>query len=486
MRRADVGASQQQRPVFTLVRDRFGEQFTFKTNNRCQRDIMTDFKKLMVVAAAAACCNSPAQAAVSEQEAKQLESRLTAFGAEAAANKEGTIPAYSGGLTTPPANFVKGTTLRPDPFPGEKPLYSINASNMEKYGDKLTDGIKGMLKKTPSFRIDVYPSHRTVAYPQELLNNAVKNATRCKTAEEGLAIIEACRGGTPFPIPKTGHEVMWNHITRYVGNTEFRAKTNYVDASGRVIQTADFYGYQEMPYYNPSAADPKVMIYYRGDQLSARNAGNSTFFADHLNPVETGRRVYAYSPGQRRVRVAPDFAYDTPSDSSGGVQLYDEVNVFSGKMDRFDFKLIGKREVFMPYNNYKLYNGKLADILKPNNINPDMNRWELHRVWVVEATVKPGKRHVYSKRIFYIDEDLGGAMADNFDASGKLWRVVMSYVAPAYDVPASGSNVYAHMDLISGIYVYITHTGESGGIKFVPPKPSSFWTPAGLSAGAVR
>ena len=440
----------------------------------------------MLLAALAAGCATLAQAGVSEEEAKQVGTTLTPFGAEVAGNQEGSIPESKGGLTAPPANYVKGSNIRPDPFPNEKPLFSITAANMDKYGDKLSNGVKAMLKKTPSFRIDVYPTHRTVAYPETMLDNSIKNATRCKTAENGLALIPACRGGTPFPIPKTGQEVMWNLITQYVGNTEFRAKTNYVDASGRVVQTADFNGYKEQSFYNANTADPKVLSYNRGDQLASRNAGNASFLIDYIDPVDMPKKAYSYSPGQRRVRLAPDFAYDTPSDSSGGVQLYDEINMFSGKMDRFDFKLVGKREIFMPYNNYKLATGKLADILKPGNINPDMNRWELHRVWVVEATLKPGSRHVYSKRIFYVDEDLAGAMSENYDAAGKLWRVVMSHPIMAYDVPAPIAQVVAHMDLVSGIYVLISHTGEDGGVKFVRPKPASFWTQSGLSATSVR
>ena len=105
----------------------------------------------MLLAALAAGCATLAQAAVSEGEAKQLESTLTPFGAEVAGNKDGSIPEYKGGLTTPPASFANGSNVRPDPFPNEKPLFSITAANMDKYGDKVTNGVKAMLKKTPSF-----------------------------------------------------------------------------------------------------------------------------------------------------------------------------------------------------------------------------------------------------------------------------------------------------------------------------------------------
>jgi hypothetical protein len=403
-------------------------------------------------------CAGLAHAAVSAEEAKQLGTTLTPFGAEKAGNKEGTIPEYTGGLTTPPPGFVNGpgAKVRPDPFPADKPLYSIDAKNMDKHADKLTDGVKALMRKYPAFRIDVYPARRSVAYPQFVLDNTVKNATRCKTVDDGLGITPDCFGGIAFPIPKTGYEVMWNYMTRWVGGmTEFRAKTSYVEPSGRVVETADFNGYNEQPYYDPAKKDGGVLLYSRGDQLQARNAGNATIVVDYINPAQNGRRAWSYSPGQRRVRVAPDFAYDTPTDSSGGVQLYDEINIFSGKMDRFDFRLVGKKEIYIPYNTYRLNSAKLADVLKPGFINPDLNRWELHRAWVVEATLKQGKRHVYSKRVFYVDEDGGTIVADNYD-------------------------------LINGYYVLLSHNGETGGIAVRSAKPSSFWTADSLASTGLR
>ncbi len=434
-----------------------------------------------------ACCGLAA-ASVSADEAKQLGSTLTPVGAEKAGNKDGSIPEYTGGLTTPPAAYVKGSGIRPDPYAGEKPLFSIDAKNLDKYADKLTEGAKAMMKKYPAYRIDVYPTHRSAAFPAYVLDNSIKNATRCRTHEEGVGLHQACYGGIPFPIPKAGIEAMWNVQAHFNGAAvEFRAKTNYVDATGRVVQSADFNGYTESPYYYPDRTSSEILMWQRGDQLMARSAGNAAMFADYLNPVATGRRAWSYSPGQRRVRVSPDFAYDTPTDSSGGVQVFDESSFYSGKMDRFDFKVVVKKEVSMPYNNYKLYyESKLADILKPGFINPDLNRFELHRVWVVEATLKPGKRHIYSKRVFYIDEDQGGAMAETYDASGKLWRVIMNYTAPSYEVPAPLQIMTSHYDLVNGIYVLISHTGEYYGVKHPAPRSSTFWTPDSLAGSGIR
>jgi hypothetical protein len=442
-----------------------------------------------IIAAAALLATAAwAHAVVSDEEAKALGTTLTPFGAEKTGNSDGTIPEYSGGLTTPPASYKPGSGMRPDPYAGDKPLFSIDAKNLDKYADKLTEGAKAMMKKYPAYRIDVYPTHRSAAFPAYVLDHSVKNATRCKTIEDGLGLDSACYGGIPFPIPKAGIEVMWNLQAHFNGPTvEFRAKTSYVDASGRVVLAADFNGYVESPYYYPDKTSAEILKWQRGDQLLSRNAGNAAMFADYLNPVATGRRAWSYSPGQRRVRVSPDFAYDTPTDSSGGVQVFDEASTYSGKMDRFDFKLVGKKEVYMPYNSYKLYyDSKLVDILKPNFVNPDLNRFELHRVWVVEATLKPGKRHIYSKRVFYLDEDQGGVMAETYDASGKLWRVIMNYTAPSYEVPAPLTTLVTHYDLVNGIYVLISHTGEYYGVKHPAPRPSKFWTPDSLAGSGIR
>ncbi len=62
----------------------------------------------------------------------------------------------------------------------------------------------------------------------------------------------------------------------------------------------------------------------------------------------------SYLPGQRRVKAAPDVAYDTPNPGTAGATTYDDAFMFNGAMDRYDFKLIGKKEMYVPYNAYKL------------------------------------------------------------------------------------------------------------------------------------
>ena len=79
--------------------------------------------------------------AVTADEAKALGTTLTAVGAEKAGNKEGTIPAYTGGLTTPPAAFKAGDGIRPNPFAGDKVRLQIDAKNMAANAGMLTRAV---------------------------------------------------------------------------------------------------------------------------------------------------------------------------------------------------------------------------------------------------------------------------------------------------------------------------------------------------------
>jgi hypothetical protein len=367
-----------------------------------------------------------AHAAITAEEAKALGTTLTPIGAERAGNKDGTIPEYKGGLTTPPAGYKSGDGIRPNPFASEKPRLQIDAKNMAQHADKLTEGTKAMLQKYPTFRVDVYPTHRTVAFPKFVVDNTLKNATRAKTANSGLSI-EGAHAGFPFPIPKNGHEAMWNHLVRFNGQAyESKYRNLTVDANGRPTLATEGNSVQEYPFWDngKTAAETywRIKLVYTGP---ARRAGEGLLIVDPLDVGTKDRRAWSYLPGQRRVKVAPDFAHDTPNPGTAGSNTFDDVFLFNGSMERFDFKLVGKKEIYVPYNAYgAVYQAKQDDLLKPNHLNPDLVRWELHRVWVVEATLKEGKRHIYGKRVFYLDEDSWAALAsDQYDARGQLYRV---------------------------------------------------------------
>ncbi|RJF91881.1 DUF1329 domain-containing protein [Noviherbaspirillum saxi] len=451
---------------------------------------MKHLVKAMIAAGLLAAQAGALHAAVSADEAKKLGTTLTLVGAEKAGNKDGTIPEYTGGLTTPPAGFVKGSGVRPDPFASEKPLFSIDAKNMAQYADKLTDGTKALMKGNADYRIDVYKTHRTAAYPKSVLDNTVKNAT--KASLDANLDPHGARAGIPFPIPKTGAEVMTNFLTAYKGQgfTIPKYRAYNVDSSGKAVLSTQGVWTQESVYYDESkAGDPTLLarakVSYTGP---ARRAGEAILSQEMLVYGDKGSRRWQYLPGQRRVRLAPDLAYDAPNPSTSGMSTIDDINLFAGKMDRFDWKLVGKKEMYVPYNTYKLtYTDKAEDVFGPKFVNPAMVRWELHRVWVVEATLKEGKRHIYSKRTFYVDEDSWIALAsDQYDGRGQLWRPGFAYLTQSYDMLASTATMVGHFDLIAGTY-YINLWPGSGGVKIADERqPDSAWSPEGLAGAGVR
>ncbi|RJF95718.1 DUF1329 domain-containing protein [Noviherbaspirillum saxi] len=431
-----------------------------------------------------------AHAAVTAEEAKKLGTTLTLVGAEKAGNKEGTIPEYTGGLTTPPAGFVKGSNVRPDPFANEKPLFSIDAKNIAQYADNLTEGTKALMKAHADYRIDVYKTHRTAAYPKFVLDNTVKNATKATLDENGDP--RGARAGIPFPIPKSGQEVMVNFMARFNGNSFTIPKYSAfnVDSSGKLVLSTQGTYINESLYYDDSKTeDPTLLARVRANYSGpARRAGEQIMTQEMFAYGDKGRRAWQYLPGQRRVRLAPDLAYDTPNSSTSGMSTYDDVSMYNGKMDRYDFKLIGKKEMYVPYNTYKFtYHDKAEDVFQAKFINPSIVRWELHRVWVVEAKLKEGKRHIYSKRTFYIDEDSWNILAsDQYDGRGQLWRPGFGYIAPAYEVSAPISSANGHYDLIAGTY-YINMWPGVGGVKISDTRmPDSAWTPDSMAGSGVR
>jgi len=439
-----------------------------------------------LIAAFAATC---AHAAITAEEAKALGTTLTPIGAEKAGNKDGTIPAYGGGLTSAPAGFKAGDGVRPDPFAGEKPRLVIDAKNMAQHADQLTEGTKALLQKYPSFRVDVYPTHRSVAFPKFVTENTMKGAVNAKTLNDGRSI-EGVHAAFPFPIPKTGNEAMWNHLVRFNGPSyEAKYRNLSVDASGHATLATEGVSVQEFPYWDVSkpAAETfwRIKLTYTAP---ARRAGEALMIVDPLDIGQKDRRAWSYLPGQRRVKVAPDLAYDTPNPGTAGATTFDDTFIFNGAMDRYDFKLVGKKEMLVPYNTYAaVYQAKQDDLLKPNHLNPDLVRWELHRVWVVEATLREGKRHVYGKRTFYLDEDSWSALAsDEYDGRGQLYRAGFAYMAPSYDLPAPYTDMFGHYDLVTRVYSLTGFIAETGGLRHTRALSEREWTADSLAGAGIR
>ena len=430
-----------------------------------------------------------AQAAVTAEEAARLKSTLTPFGAEKAGNADGSIPAWTGGYTTPIPGFKNGGR-RGDPFASEKPLYSITAETLAQHAAKLSEGTQALLKKYPkTFRVDVYKTHRTAAAPQWVYENTFRNATSARLDGE---VVKDAYGGIPFPIPKSGKEIVANNELHWRGEAWQADFRGYLGtASGQRVLSVEGTGDFQMPYY-AQGQDSK----FGGDYWLIRlvnsgppvRAGEAITGRQNLDQDKTG--VWVYLTGQRRVRKLPNACCDTPTPATSGVASFDEVDVLSGRTDRFDWKIVGKQELLIPYNSNRLHTpAKDSDVLLANHLNPDHVRWELHRVWVLESTLKPGQRHQAPKARYYVDEDTWVAvLADRWDANGQLWKTLWSHPVVMPDVPATTpQQQWGFNDLISGAWYASGVVNErSKHYQIVPRRPDSFFTPDALAGEGVR
>ena len=445
---------------------------------------------LTVALCTAACLVPAAHGAVTAEEAAKLKTVLTPFGAERAANADGSIPAWDGGMTK--ALPGEPGAARPDPFSAEKPVLSLNAANMDSQAARLSDGVKALMKKHPGFRIDVYPTHRTAAAPQWVYDNTFKNATKAKLADGGHGT-EGAYGGIPFPIPKDGYEVFQNHRLAWTGTAaQAQVRVWVMTADGKRSMASGGVQNFSRPYYNPAGSAEKFDGYYQLGKFTVSEpgskAGEAILANDGLNAAQP-RGLWQYLVGQRRVRKAPSVGYDTPDAVTSGIGLFDEAFNLFGPIDKHELKLVGKRELYIPYNNNRAAAAKVADLVTPGTLNPDQMRWELHRVWEVEATLAAGKRHVVPKRKYYIDEDTWQIiMFDGWDAKGQLWRTNYALMLTAPDVPAVTNVVlWGGYDMQNGSYYLNMASNElPKQLEIVPTIPRSFFSPESLSSEGAR
>ena len=435
-----------------------------------------------------------AGAAVSAVDAQALKSTLTPMGAERAGNADGSIPAWTGGYTQVPGGFQEGRRAF-DPFKDDKPLYTVTAANMSQYADKLTDGVKQLLKDNPqTFKLDVYPTRRTAAAPQWVYDNTLKNATQATLEADGL-VVKGAYGGVPFPIPKSGSEVMWNHQTLWRGeatHTKYKVWTTTTDGQ-RVLATAAIDEGQYPYYYKELSAEaapnPNYMLAIQLTYAPAFRAGEALMVHNVTDYVK-GRTLWQYLAGQRRVRRAPSINFDTPNAVASGVNFVDETFGGAGSPERYDWKLIGKKEMLIPYNNNALLSHGDEEVMDKRHVKPAFMRWELHRVWVVEATLKSGKRHAVPKRMFYYDEDnWGNASIDGWDAEGTLWRTALTTPFAAPDIPATVNYCTGFFhDHRTKAWIYNCALGDSGNEQYqiVERRRDSFFSPESLTKMSAR
>ena len=434
----------------------------------------------------------PAIAELSAADIAKLGTTLTPLGGEKAGNAAGTIPAWDGGITKPVAGFQVGKPF-PDPYPGDRPQLTITGANADQYRAQLSDGQMAMLKKYPSYKMVVYPTRRSASAPEGHYRETRECAARAKLAAGGNGVT-GCNGGIPFPIPKDGNEAIWNALLRYRGDTFGMHWSQAAVTRGGDYALVKFEYEYDFSYGNlakPVAQrEPnKILNYVQNTTAPARLAGQILLVHETVDQTKEPRSAWTYNPGQRRVRLAPNVAYDNPGTAADGLRTNDDFGMYNGATDRYNWKLVGKREMYVPYNSYKLSDPKLkySDILKPGHINQDLARYELHRVWVVEATLKPGTSHIYSKRVFFLDEDSWTpVLSDKYDGRGELWRFAEQHSENWYNIPTVFPTVEVHHDLQSGRYIAMGLRSEEGSIYEPLKRTPGDYTPANLRGTGTR
>jgi hypothetical protein len=431
-------------------------------------------------------------AAVPAAEAEKLGKSLTPMGAEMAGNADGSIPAWKPMAKN--AGNVDSKGFLSDPYASEKPLFTITAQNVDQYKEKLAPGQYAMFKRYPeTFKMPVYPSHRGATVPDAVFTSIKKNATATNLVSGGNGL-ENFETAVPFPIPKTGVEVIWNHITRYRGGSVTRLVTQATpqpNGSYSLVYFQDQFVFRDkMKDYD--AANPGNILFYFKQKVTApaRLAGGVLLVHETLDQVKEPRSAWVYNAGQRRVRRAPQVSYDGPGTAADGLRTSDNLDMYNGAPDRYDWKLEGKKEMYIASDSYKLDSPQLkyADIIKAGHINQDLTRYELRRVWHVVATLKEGQRHIYAKRDFYIDEDTWqAAVIDHYDGRNQLWRVAEAHAQNYYNVEVPWYTLETLYDLQSGRYLALgMKNEEKQAYDFGFTATTSDFTPAALRQDGVR
>jgi hypothetical protein len=400
---------------------------------------------------------APAWGKVSAEEAAKLGAELTPLGAVQAGNADGTIPAWDGGITQPPAGYQKGMH-HPDPFADDQPLFRITAQNAAAHADRLTPGQKAMFDRYPdTWFMDVYPTRRSASYPQRIYDAAIRNATTAELAEDGNGVANAM-ATCPFPIPQNGLEVIWNHFLRYRGLSFYRTIGQATPTASGAYTMVELDEQVYLPYAQPGATiesvNNRLGFFLQVVKAPARLAGSILLVHETLNQKVEPRQAWTYNPGQRRVRRAPNVAYDNPGTASDAQRTNDQLDQYNGAPDRYNWELQGRRELFIPYNSYRIHATQDNDtILQAGHVNPNLLRYELHRVWVTDATLKEGTSHIYARRTFYLDEDSWQiAVVDAYDKRGDIWRVSETHLINYYENPLVWETLLCHYDLQNGRY----------------------------------
>ena len=417
----------------------------------------------------------------------RLGEDLTPMGSPVAGNGD-EIPAWTGGLSEEdwPAGYRPGDR-HPDPFAGDEPEFVINGENFREYEDRLSAGQIATFERYPdTYFMRVYPTRRTTSFKERVYEATIENASTAELVSNGEGV-ENASVGFPFPLPQNSYELMWNHKLKYKGIGGTRYNNQVAPTTGGNYQLVKLREELLGLYYKPGATIEEInnilLYFFQEVESPARLAGNILLVHETLNQIAQPRQAWIYNPGQRRVRRAPNVAYDNPGTASDGLRTNDMTDMFNGAMDRYNWEVVGKKEMYVPYNSYQAHSGDVSvdDLVMEGHLDPQYMRYELHRVWIIEANLREGTRHIHPRRTFYLDEDSYQILlTDHYDQRGQLWRASEAHSINYYDVPTFWSTLESHMDLLSGRYVAVGLDNEDPVNTFDVELSPSNYTPQAL------
>ena len=447
-------------------------------------------------------CSTMTLAAISAEERASIgleNTVLTLSGAIRAGNAEGTIPEWKNEPIVPPANFKPGT-FHTNPFADDPVLFVITAQNYEKYADNLTVGQKALFKTYPDYTMNVYKSRRSAVYKPYIYDAALKNLDRAEidlAPDVGMGVVgfKGARKAWAFPIPHDGNEAWLNQATRpLIPYIETWENTLAVTSRGKYVVNK-LAIQMHLPWSDPAISDEDFdeytmgLLYYQTLIAPAKLAGQVVLAKDPSTFNKNFRRAWAYSPGQRRVKRAPQIVYDNPLTASDGLATTDQKFGFNGPNDRFSYKLLGKREIYVPYNAYKLHTVEATPknvINEKGRVNQDFARYELHRVWIVDATLKEGTNHDYGRRTFYLDEDSWWIMlADGYDRRNEIWRLWETHSVMYYDAGFLNPTADFQYDMHAG-RLFVSMSDKKNPPDTTWYAEDSYFTPASVRRNGIR
>jgi hypothetical protein len=440
--------------------------------------------------AAAGVQSAAAQSAPAD--ATLLTTTLTPFGAERAGNADGSIPAWTGGSVDP--NSAVDILV----FTDEKPILTIDASNMAQYQSLLNPGTMAMMTKS-GYSIQVYPTHRTAAAPQYVYDNIARNVTTAKLNPNGGRLgFTGGYGGVPFPIIDTsdplvgGAQLIWNHLTSWGGFcTSVPFSQTFASSAGQLVLAEGNFNRFRSPYYDPNGSLEsfngyltQVHLYFK----APAGFNGQEVITWHTANVEANSDItWELLNGQGRVRKAPDEQYDNPNPYSNGISNFDESSAFYGNPSQYDWNYIGKQEMYIPYHCNAVNFAAPEVLFQSKFLSPDIVRWEKHRVWVVEATLHPGIRNVLSKRRFYIDEDTWFiVLGESYDGGGNMVKANNLLLRSVPALPGTIQTCSTVFNLQTGDYVCAGTFNQPpfSGKETFDIIPQSFFDPEQMSANA--